>query len=132
MSDSWILKDLADELRKKQDEEQDAFEVENRAEVTGYAAIVVRALDCSLRMIGRTGVQVIDQMFYERYGLKREDVVFRTGAYMSALKDMLGSSASVLERAMLVQIEEETGLKTYSIEEAVQLLKELYPQSGKS
>jgi hypothetical protein len=130
MSDSWILRDLADELRKKQEEEQDAFEVENRAEATGYVAIIVRALDCSLRMIGRTGVQVIDQMFYERYGLRREDVVFRTGAYMSALKDMLGSSASVLERAMLVQIEAETGLETYTIEEAVQLLKKLYPQSG--
>ncbi len=86
-------------------------------------AIVVGALDNSLEMIGRTGTQVLHQIFYERYGLQRDDVVRRTGAYMSALKDMLGSSAAVIEKYMLRQLEEETGVRANSLEEATYLLK---------
>ncbi len=120
LSDSWALRDLAEKLRKE-------GQTEPKAEImptfTGYIAVVVKALDNSLQMIGRTGSQVIHQIFYERYGLKREDVALKTGTYMSALKDMLGSSAPVLERYMLREIEEETRITAPTIEEAVHLLK---------
>ncbi len=126
MSDSWALRELAGKLRK---EEQAEPKTEIVPTFTGYVAVVVKALDNSLQMIGRTGSQVIHQIFYERYGLKREDAALKTGTYMSALKDMLGSSAPALERYMLREIEEETRIKAPTIEEAVHLLKAHFGES---
>lgn len=119
MSDSWALRELAEKVRKESGPEPTVVQ----PALTGYVAIVVGALDSSLEMIGRTGTQVLHQIFYERYGLRRDDVVRRTGAYMSALKDMLGSSAAVIEKYMLRQLEEETGVRANSLEEATHLLK---------
>ena len=120
MSDSWALKELAEKIRKEGTREPN---IAPPPVLTGYVAIVVKALDDSLEMIGRTGTEVLQQIFFERYGLKRQDVAYRTGTYMSALKDMLGSSGPVIEKYMLREIEEAAGTKANTMEEAVHLLK---------
>jgi hypothetical protein len=91
--------------------------------MAGYNVIVVKALGNSLGMIGSSGARAIDRVLLERYGLKREDLVSRPSSYMDALKNLLGSSASVLESSMLDEITRETGIKAGSMEEAVRLLR---------
>jgi hypothetical protein len=125
MSDSGTLRDLAARLRKTEEEEQRrTSQASTRGNLTGHVAIMVDAFDVALTVLGRTGAQVLEQIFLERYQLKPEDLVLRTGPYMSALKDMLGESSGVLEKIMLDEIERKSGVRAHTVEEAVNLLKQ--------
>jgi hypothetical protein len=119
-SDSWALKDLVDSLSKK---DSDNDKVEESTVLTGYKAILANSLEQALEMIGRTGREVLYGLLEKRYELRREDIANKTGIYMSALRDVLGGSCDVIEKYMLSQIREETGVVANSLEEAVFKLK---------
>ena len=119
-SDSWALKDMVESLNKK---DPSASVPEASVILTGYQAILVKSLEQALEMIGRTGREVLYGLLERRYALRPVDIANKTGLYISALRDVLGSSCDVIEKYMLGQVREETGVEANSLEEAVFKLK---------
>jgi hypothetical protein len=123
LTDSWLLEDLVGKMETYSSKRQTSVTI---TRLPPYANTVIRALDEALRALGRSGTDVIDTLLEARYGVRREDVAIRPGAYMSAMKDFLDSGCEALERIMLSEIRKETGIEAGSIEEAVSKLRGLY------
>lgn len=125
MTDSWLLQELAGKIEAA-DEERKHGVVRPISQRPPYVVVLVGALDEALRVLGRSGGDVVDTVLVGRYGLHKEDVAYKPGAYMSALKDTLDGGCEVLERVMLEEIRKETGIVAGSMEEAVFMLKRYY------
>ena len=130
MTESWLLRELAQKIEVA--ESSKALTPRASRERPPYAAIVEGALEEALRILGRGGADTIDALMVQRYGLFKEDVVSKPGAYMSVMKDLLDAGCEVLERIMLSEIRKETGIEAGSVEEAVFRLRKFYgPFEGK-
>jgi hypothetical protein len=125
-SDSWALKDLVESISKK---DTSKIVPEESVILTGYQAVLVKSLEQALEMIGRTGREVLYGLLERRYALKPVDIANKTGVYISALRDVLGSSCDVIEKYMLSQVREETGVEANSLEEAVFKLKKKWGEA---
>lgn len=131
LTDSWLLQELAQKI-----ESADAARklTVNHAlfRQPPYVAVLTRALDEALKVVGRSGSDVIDTVLVGRYGLHKEDIAHNPGEYMSAMKDILDTGCEVLERVMLEEIRKETGIVAMSMEEAVFRLKGYYGERTES
>ena len=121
MTDSWLLRDLAEKIEAADKSKIGTPHVP--AENPPYAGIVEGALEEALRVLGRSGADTIEMLMVQRYGLYKEDIVSKPGTYMSVLKDLLDAGCEVLEKIMLAEIRKETGIEAGSVEEAVFRLK---------
>lgn len=127
MTESWLLRELAEKV-----EEAESFKklpLHVPIERPPFAGIVEGALEEALRVLGRGGADTIETLMVQRYGLYKEDIVSKPGAYMSVMKDLLDAGCEVLERIMLSEIRKETGIEAGSVEEAVFKLKRFYGPS---
>jgi len=97
-----------------------------------YVALLTRALDEALTVIGRSGSEVVDTVLIGRYGLHKEDIAYNPGAYMSAMKDILDAGCEVLQKVMLEEIRKETGIVAMTMEEAVFKVKGYYGEQTES
>ena len=123
-SDSWALKELADHLIKSSEETAQLQVQEPPLE--GYRAFLAESLEEALEMVGRSGREVLFGILEKRYDLRRKDIVDKTGLYLSALRDLLGSSSTVVERQMLSSIRDRMGIDAHTLEEAVFKLRKRY------
>jgi hypothetical protein len=125
LTDSQFLQELVGKIVSAQTAKEQvpvpATQVQPR-----YVVLLTGAVSEALRVLGRNGTEVIDAMIEQRHGLRREDVAYRPGAYMSAMKDILDTGAQVLEKVMLEEIERQTGIRELSMEDAVFTLRRLY------
>jgi len=128
LTDSWLLQELvgkiesadADEARRRQ------FVRRTLGNQPPYVTILVRALDEGLKVMGRSGSEVIENVLAERFGLQKEDLAYKPGAYMSALKDILDTGCRALENVMLGEILKQTGIEAATMEDAAFKLKKRY------
>jgi hypothetical protein len=130
MTDSWLLQELAEKI-----ESADAARIQVVLPLSRqppYVTVLIGALDEALRVLGRNGSDVVDTVLVGRYGLHKEDIAYKPGAYMSAMKDILDAGSGVLERVMLEEIRKETGIVAMSVEEAVFRLKGYYGEPAES
>jgi hypothetical protein len=127
LTDSWLLRDLAEKIEAADSSKKRAPHIPT--ESPPYAGIVEGALEEALRVLGRSGADTIETLMTQRYGLYREDIVSKPGTYMSVMKDLLDAGCEVLERIMLSEIRKETGIEAGSVEEAVFKLKRFYSPS---
>lgn len=131
MTDSWLLQELAEKIESA--DEARKLTVHNiLCEQPPYVAVLTRALDEALKVVGRSGSDVVETVLIGRYGLHKEDLAYNPGAYMSAMKDILDSACEVLERVMLEEIRKETGIVAMTMEEAVFKLKGYYGEQTQS
>src|SRR5689334_6049119 len=114
MSDSPFLRELVENIRRSTPEKTS----EQRPALTGYRGLLASCLDQALDMIGRGGKDVLYGLLEVRYNLRSADIASNPGVYMSALRDVLGSSCQVIEKYMLSRIQDETGIQANSLEEA--------------
>ena len=131
MTDSWLLEELAGKIESA-DEARRQSAVCSPQRQPPYVALVIRALDEALKVVGRSGSEVVDAVLTGRYGLSKEDVAYNPGAYMSAMKDILDAGCEVLEKVMLEEIRKETGIVAMSVEEAVFRVKGYYGEQTES
>ena len=121
--DSWALKELADALKEGSAQRS---EVVGAPELKGYRALLAESLDHALEMVGRSGREVLYGLLERRYDLRRGDIVDKPGLYVSALRDLLGNSCTLVERSILASVKEATGIEAHTLEEAVFKLKERF------
>lgn len=131
MTDSWLLEELAGQIESADEARKQAV-VHGPLERPAYVKMMIRALDEALKVVGRSGSEVVNTVLIGRYGLHKEDVAYNPGAYMSAMKDVLDAGCEVLERVMLEEIRTETGIVAMSMEEAVFRLKGYYGEMAKT
>lgn len=125
MTGSWLLEELAEKISAADEEKKrDAFPSAPRH--PPYVTLLVRALDEALKVVGRSGADAVDTVLAGRYGMHKEDLGYSPGAYMSAMKDVLDAGCEVLQRIMLEEIRQQTGIVAMSMEEAVFKLKGYY------
>ena len=117
--DSWVLRELAERIDAK--ESREAPQKKSRA--SGAALVVMNAVNYALEVTGRTGKEVLYSMLERQYGVVTEEIILKPGPFMSALSDLLGPGAHVLEREMLGYIRAETGVVAHNLEEATDLLR---------
>jgi hypothetical protein len=131
LTDSWALQEL---VKKIESAEMTKKRTPTRlaAQHPPYVAVVTRALEEALKVVGRSGSQVVDTVLIGRYGLHEEDIAYNPGAYMSAMKDILDTGCEALERVMLEEIRKETGIVAMSVEEAIFRLKKYYGERPES
>jgi hypothetical protein len=122
VEDSSALRSLTDYL-KEEEAKKKKEEKTLPADTPQYVVILFQALDNALDMVGRTGKDVLYTMLEERHGLKTTDVASKPGDFMSALRALLESSAMVIESYMLAYVSETTGVRGWSLEDAVDKLK---------
>ena len=125
MADSWVLEELAAKIETAEQTVK-RFPTSQAQQRPPYADFLSGALDEALRILGRSGSDVIDTILSERYGLQREDIALKPGVYMSAMKDLLDSGCKALENVMLSEIRRTTGVNARSIEDAAFRLKKIY------
>jgi len=118
MTDSWLLQELAEKIESADEARKEAV-VSHLSRQPPYVALLTRALDEALKVVGRSGSEVVDTVLIGRYGLHKEDVAYNPGAYMSAMKDILDAGCEVLQRVMLEEIRKETGIVAMTMEDAV-------------
>jgi len=131
LTDSWLLAELAERIEST-DEARRQSAVHSLPQRPSYVALVVRALDEALKVVGRSGSEVVDAVLTGRYGLCKEDVAYNPGAYMSAMKDILDAGCEVLEKVMLEEIRKETGIVAMTVEEAVFKVRGYYGEQTES
>ncbi len=119
-----FLRELADELRN----EKPARTAQQPQNVSTYRRIMAEAVDNALDLVGRLGKDVLYTMLEERHGLRLVDAAEKPGQFVSALRDVLGGSGTVIEHYSLTYIQEKTGISARSFEEAAHLLKQKYPR----
>jgi hypothetical protein len=125
LTESWLLEELAGKIELA-DEAKKQVVVRSVLQQPPYVAVLARALDEALRTLGRSGSDVIDTLLVQRYGLGKEDIAFRPGAYMSAMKDLLDTGCEALEKIILEEIRKETGIVAMTVEEAAFRLGRYY------
>lgn len=123
-SDSWALKELAEHIKGSGEDEHRPEE-----KFTGYRAVIVGSLDRALEIVGRSGRDVIYGLMERRYGLRAADIFDKPGVYVSALRDILGTSCIVVEKHALAEIRDAEGVEAHTIEEAVFKLKKKYGEA---
>lgn len=131
MTDSWLLEELAQKIESA-DEAKRRGVVRPASQMPPYVAVLAGALEEALRVLGKTGSDVVDTILVQRYGLSKEDIASRPGAYMSAMKDLLDTGCEVVERVILEEVRKETGIVAMSVEEAVFRLKRYYGEQHES
>jgi hypothetical protein len=124
LTDSWLLEELAEKIESAEAQKQKM--VRPISQQPAYVTVLARALEEALRVLGRSGSDVIDTLLVQRYGLYEEDIAYRPGAYMSAMKDLLDTGCEVLQRVILEEVRKETGIEAMSVEEVACRLKEGY------
>jgi len=117
--DSWF-KEI---IEKIGEEDSRATVAPIRPQATGMRLVMANALNHALDITGRMGKEVLLRMLDDRYGLLPEHFMDKPGEFMGALRDLLGSSCSVLELEMLRFIRQETGINAPNVEEAAFLMK---------
>ncbi|HUK80955.1 MAG TPA: hypothetical protein VLU91_09915 [Nitrososphaerales archaeon] len=130
MTESWLLQELAERIECADAAKKQVVLPLSRQ--PRFVAVLIGALDEALRVLGRNGSDVVDTVLIGRYGLHKEDIAYKSGAYMSAMKDILDAGCVVLERVMLEEIRKETGIVAMSVEEAVFRLKGYYGEQTES
>jgi hypothetical protein len=125
LNESWLLEELAEKIESADEAKEQAI-VRPVLQQPPYVAVLAGALDEALRTLGRSGSEVIDTLLVQRYGLGKEDIAFRPGAYMSAMKDLLDTGCEALEKIMLEEVRKETGIVAMTVEEAAFRLKRYY------
>jgi hypothetical protein len=125
LTDSWLLEELAEKIESA-DEARKQTVAHTLYQRPPHVALLMRALDEALKVVGRSGSEVVDTVLIGRYGLHKEDVAYNPGAYMSAMKDILDAGCEVLEKVMLEEIRKETGIVARSMEDAVFKVKGYY------
>jgi hypothetical protein len=131
LTDSWLLQELAEKIESA-DEAKKLAAHHTLCQHPPYVALLTGVLDEALRIVGRSGSEVVDTVLIGRYGLHKEDLAYNPGAYMSAMKDILDAGCEVLERVMLEEIRKETGIVAMTMEEAVFRLKGYYGEQTES
>ena len=117
--DSWVLRELAERIDAKESREAP----QRKSKASGAALVVMRAVSYALEVTGRTGKEVLYSMLERQYGIVPEEIILKPGPFMSALRDLLGPGAYVLEREMLGHIRVETGVNAHNLEEAADMLR---------
>jgi hypothetical protein len=84
---------------------------------------VVQSMEKAMAHMGRTGKEIFLGILYKRYGVVKQDMVDSPSKFMGALRIFLGSSASVIERYALDELETRLKISASSLEEAVAILK---------
>ena len=130
MTDSWLLAELAEKIESADAAKKQV--VLPLSQQPPYVAVLVGALDEALRVLGRSGSDVVDTVLIGRYGLHKEDIAYKPGAYMSAMKDILDGGCEVLEKVMLEEIRKDAGIVAMSVEEAVVSLRAYYGEQSVS
>ena len=133
MTESWLLQELAEKIESADEAKKQAAS-RTVSHQPPYVRVLIGALDEALRVIGRSGSEVVETVLIGRYGLRKEDIAYNPGAYMSAMKDILDAGSEVLERLMLEEIRKETGITAMSMEDAVFKVKGYYgeePEAGR-
>jgi len=125
LTDSWLLQELVGKIESA-DASREQVTQHSVVHQPPYVAVLTRALDEALRVMGRNGSEVIDTILLQRYGLCREDIAAKPGEYMSAIKDLLDTGCKVIETVMLQEIQKETGIRAMTVEDAVSMLKKGY------
>ena len=118
MTDSWLLEELAGKIAAA-DAAKKQEVLPSPARHPPYVEVLVGALDEALKVVGRSGADAVDAVLSGRYGLHKEDLAYNPGAYMSAMKDILDAGCDVLQKLMLEEIRQKTGVVAFSMEEAV-------------
>ena len=131
LTDSWLLQELAEKIESA-DEARRRIVDHHLLQQAPYVELLIRALDEALKVVGRSGSEVVDTVLIGRYGLHKEDIAYNPGAYMSAMKDILDAGCEVLQRVMLEEIRKETGIVAMSMEEAVFKVKGYFGQQTES
>jgi hypothetical protein len=131
LTDSWLLQELAGKIQSADAARRQAA-LRPVAQNPPYVTVLIGALGEALGALGRNGTEVIDTLLMQRHGLRREDIAYRPGAYMSAMKDILDSGAQVLEKVMLEEIQAQTGITAMTMEDAVFKLKSTYKDQAES
>ena len=133
LTDSWLLEELAEKIESA-DEARTRARGHTLRQWPPYVTLLTGALDEALQVVGRSGSEVVDTVLIGRYGLHKEDIAYNSGAYMSAMKDILDAGCEVLEKVMLEEIRKETGIVAMSMEEAVYRVKGYFgeqPEPGR-
>jgi len=86
-------------------------------------SVVIQSVEGAIAQMGRTGKEIFLSILHKRYGIVRQDIVDSPGKFMSILRIYLGSTASVLERCALDDIEARLKVSATSLEEAVAILR---------
>jgi hypothetical protein len=131
LTDSWVLEELAQKIESADAAKKQAS-VRPLSQQPSYVRALTGVLDEALKVLGRSGSDVIDTVLIGRYGLHKEDIAYNPGLYMSAMKDILDAGCEVLERVMLEEIRKETGIVAMSMEDAVPRLKGYYGEQSES
>ena len=131
MTDSWLLQELAEKIESA-DELRKRAAVRHISQQPPYVAVLTDALDEALKVVGRSGSDVVDTVLIGRYGLHKEDIAYNPGEYMSAMKDILDAGCEVLEKVMLEEIRKETGIVAMTMEEAVFKVRGYYGEQTQS
>jgi hypothetical protein len=131
LTDSWLLQELAQKIESA-DEAKKRTITNHISQQPAYVAVLTEALDEALKVVGRSGSEVVDTVLIGRYGLHKEDIAYNPGAYMSAMKDILDAGCEVLQKVMLEEIRKETGIVAMSMEDAVFKVKGYYGEQTES
>jgi hypothetical protein len=85
--------------------------------------VIIQSVERAIAHMGRNGKEIFLGILHKRYGLVRQDMVDAPGRFMGVLRVYLGSTASVLERCALDEIEARLKVSATSLEEAVAILR---------
>ena len=83
--------------------------VTQRTEVLKKA--LAEAIDEGLLMLGESGRDVIYFRLKQSYALKREDVSSNPEIFVSCLREIFGSGAEVIERAVIKKLYDKLGIE---------------------
>jgi hypothetical protein len=85
--------------------------------------VIIQSVERAISQMGRNGKDIFMGILHKRYGIVRQDIVDAPGKFMGTLRVYLGSTASVLERCALDDIEARLKISATSLEEAVAILR---------
>ena len=125
-SDS-LLRAVADSIGHKDIQVSD----DQPSSLQPYQLVIIKALDNAMETTGRSTTEVLYALLRQRYNLKKIDILSRPGEFMSALRDILGSSCESLENLILWDIRDSLDVRAGSIDDAVYLAKKKYSKTGR-
>ena len=87
-------------------------------------AIVVKAVDASLGILGDDGKRAFLALLENKYGMKLGDVPARTRGFVGIMRENLGPTADEIEKEIVREIRKAVPVRGSSLSEAVEALRE--------
>ena len=88
-----------------------------------HEKVIIQSVEKAIAHMGRNGKDIFLGILHKRYGIVRQDMVDAPSRFMGVLRVYLGSTASVIERCALDEIEARLKVSAASLEEAVAILR---------